>query len=139
MTRLLVAALVAVLLFGVSTAETTSRAYLPTVHREQQAQPAQPRGAYDLRPPDGLRCFHSDVTVVPASDGSVWWNALCQNGEGQNVFRTDASGTRRMFRASNGGRGFLFVGHGGFLYIAAGSFEADPPFTRVEAVPEWIP
>ncbi len=134
MTRLLVLPFVALLLFGVSTAQTRTRVYLPVASGVRQTQP---RDAYDLRPPDGITCFHSDVTVVEASDGAVFWNAQCMDGQRQNVFRTDAQGTRRVLQSSMGGRGSLFVGRDGWLYLAAGSFEADPPFTRVESVPGW--
>ncbi len=127
---------VAVLGYSVTAqSATTSRAYLPSA-RGANVPPA--RTSYDLRPSDGLVCFHSDVTPEESGDGAIFWNALCQNGEGQNVFRTDANGTRRVLKSSQGGRGSLFVGRDGYLYLAASSFDVQPPFTRVEAVPGWV-
>jgi hypothetical protein len=133
--KLIAVALAAALTYTV-TATTPQTTYVPAV---ANGQATAPRPAYDLRPPDGIRCFHSDVTVVEASDGSVFWNALCQDGRGQLVFRTDASGTALVFTSSMGGRGSLFVGRDGWLYLAVGSFDVSPPFTRVESVIGWQP
>jgi hypothetical protein len=132
----LIAAVLAVALAYTLVSAAPTPVYVPMV---VNGQATAPRPAYDLRPPDGIRCFHSDVTVVEAADGAVWWNALCQDGRGQLVFRTDASGTALVFTSSMGGRGSLFVGRDRWLYLAVGSFEASPPFTRVEPVPGWQP
>ena len=124
----------AVLLYGVSTAAPTPRAYLPTVQGSGQAQP---RGAYDLRPPAGIECFGHDVTRLVARDGAVVWNCQAKNGRGNVVMRTDAQGTRLILESGMGGLGHLDIDPDGHAYLTVGSFDVQPPFVRVLPIPGW--
>jgi len=126
----------AVLLYGVSTAAPTPRAYLPSV-RNGQAQ-AQPRGAYDLRAPAGIECFGHDVTRLVAHDGAVVWNCQAKNGRGNVVMRTDATGTRLILESGMGGLGHLDIDPDGHAYLTVGSFDVQPPFVRVLPIPGWV-
>lgn len=132
---LLAGILTAMLLAGaVASAAPVDQTYLPVV----QHQTNDPRPGFQLSPPSGIRCFHHDTQVIEATDGSLWWNSQCQDGRGQLVFRTDASGTALMHTGSEGGLATMYVGSDGWLYLAVGSL-ANPRRTTVEPVTGWQP
>jgi|GEM_PF-6523554 len=91
MMRLLVAALVAGLLFGVSTAQTTGRTYLPTVRvvsSPDDGVPAvEPCGidvVYTLKVPPGYETFRgADISgPICFNDGSFLWAATGRRPDG---------------------------------------------------------
>ena len=95
MIRLLVAALVAVLLFGVSTAQVAQQTYLPTVRNGVAVIPAPDDGVaavelcridvvYDLNVPPGYTTFRgADISgPICLSDGSFLWAATGRRPDG---------------------------------------------------------
>jgi len=95
MIRLLVAALVAVLLFGVSTAQVAQRTYLPTVRGGAAVVSSPDDGAaavepcridvvYDLRVPDGYDTYAgADISgPICMSDGSFLWAVTGRRPDG---------------------------------------------------------
>ena len=91
MMRLLVAALVAVLLFGVSTAQVAQRTYLPTVR--VVSSPDDGAAAvetcaidvvYDLKVPPGYETFRgADISgPICFNDGSFLWAATGRRPDG---------------------------------------------------------
>jgi len=95
MIRLLGAALVAVLLFGVSTAQVAERTYLPTVRNGASVIPAPDDGmaavepcgidvVYDLNVPAGYTTFRgADISgPICFNDGSFLWAATGRRPDG---------------------------------------------------------
>ncbi len=94
MTRLLVALLVAVLLFGVSTAHVAQRTYLPTVRGGSAVDSPGDGGAvvercaidvvYDLKVPSGYTTFRgADISgPICVNDGSFLWAATGRRPDG---------------------------------------------------------
>ena len=95
MIRLLVAALVAALLFGVSTAQTTGRTYLPTVRNgaavvsspDDGVAAPEPCGidvVYALKVPAGYTTFRgADISgPICFNDGSFLWAATGRRPDG---------------------------------------------------------
>jgi len=95
MMRLLVAALVAGLLFGVSTAQVAERTYLPTVRGGTSVIPSPDDGVaapepcgidvvYDLKVPPGYETFRgADISgPICFNDGSFLWAATGRRPDG---------------------------------------------------------
>ena len=95
MIRLLVAVLVAVLLFGVSTAHVAQRTYLPTVRNGAAVVSSPDDGGgtvypclvdlvYDLKVPGGYEIYRgADISgPICMSDGSFLWSATGRRPDG---------------------------------------------------------
>ncbi len=95
MMRLLVAALVAALLFGVSTAQVAQRSYLPTISNGAPVEASPDDGVaapepcridvvYDLNVPAGYETFRgADISgPICFNDGSFFWAATGRRPDG---------------------------------------------------------
>ncbi len=84
MMRLLMAVLVAALLFGVSTAQVAQRTYLPTVRSGTAAEPCRIDVVYDLNVPAGYETYRgADISgPICMNDGSFFWAVTGRRPDG---------------------------------------------------------